>query len=76
MAGLAFSPDGTKLYGLPAEDLEQWDVATRKRTGFTGFSLGARAVAFRRDGKTLVTAGDGRTIAMGREGAVDLCRRT
>ncbi|WP_024754691.1 WD40 repeat domain-containing serine/threonine protein kinase [Streptomyces exfoliatus] len=105
MAGLAFSPDGTKLYGL-AEDLEQWDVATRKRTAFTGFSLLARDAAFSADGTMLVTAGnrlelwdpvtrtarqtiseyaradavalspDGRTIALGREGSVDLYRRS
>ncbi|MEU4268739.1 serine/threonine-protein kinase [Streptomyces sp. NPDC026092] len=105
MEGLAFSPDGTKLYGLAAQDLEQWDIATRKRTAFTGFGLLARAVAFSSDGTVAVTAGDrlqlwdpvkrterqmikeaaraeavalspdGRTIALGREGAVDLYRR-
>ncbi|MGW2018555.1 WD40 repeat domain-containing serine/threonine protein kinase [Streptomyces sp. NPDC001927] len=106
MEGLAFSPDGTKLYGLAAADLEQWDIATRKRTAFTGFGLLARAVAFSGDGRAAVTAGDrlqlwdpvnrterqtikeaaradavalspdGRTIALGREGGVDLYRRS
>ncbi|MFD3942968.1 WD40 repeat domain-containing serine/threonine protein kinase [Streptomyces sp. NPDC058579] len=105
MEGLAFSPDGTTLYGLAAEDLEQWDITTRKRTAFTGFSLLARAVAFSGDGTVAVTAGDrlqlwdpvsrterqmikdgaradavalspdGRTVALGREGAVELYRR-
>ncbi|MEU9995781.1 serine/threonine-protein kinase [Streptomyces sp. NPDC050848] len=56
MAGVGFSPDGTKVYGL-AEDLEQWDVATRTLTAFTGFNLTADAFALSGDGKTLVTAG-------------------
>ncbi|MFF9016381.1 WD40 repeat domain-containing serine/threonine protein kinase [Streptomyces sp. NPDC014870] len=55
--GLGFSPDGTKLHTL-AEDLEEWDVTTRRRTAFTGFALGARDVAFGEDGKTVVTVGD------------------
>ncbi|MFF8837400.1 WD40 repeat domain-containing serine/threonine protein kinase [Streptomyces sp. NPDC015130] len=56
MLGVAFSRDGTKVYGL-SEDLEQWDVATRRRTAFTGFNLSARGVAFSTDGRTAVTAG-------------------
>jgi WD40 repeat protein len=64
---LAYSPDGRWLAGTgeDAKDIDIWDVQTRERCGrFTGHTSTVHSVAFRQDGRWLVSASADRTVRL------------